>query len=281
MVMADGTPMSMDDSGFNTHVFGMWLDFLLSAALITFFVSRMSRALREQDRRLAEQHERLLQKEQVVALGALAAGAAHELGTPLATMTVLAQDLEADLPEGSALRADVGTLREQLAVCRRILGSLREQAMNPEAVRPQSLREFGGALLSKMDIIHPARQFSLLAGEGADVIIQPTPLFEQVVVNLLNNAAEASRAQVTMALAVQGQEFMLDIHDDGPGIDPGVAERLGQPFVSSKPDGLGLGFFLSHASINQLGGSIHLQDAPGGGTNAALRLPLASLGVRS
>jgi len=77
---------------------------------------------------------------------------------------------------------------------------------------------------------------------------------------------------------IQAREFLLDIRDDGPGIDPQVAERLGQPFVSSKPDGLGIGFFLSHASINQLGGSIHLQEQAGGGTHTVLRLPLASLG---
>lgn len=273
--------MAMDDSGFNTHVFGMWLNFLLSAVLITYFVSRMSMALREQDQQLAEQHERLLQKEQIVAMGALAAGAAHELGTPLATMTVLAQDLEQDLPAGSAQRADVVILREQLQVCRQILASLREQAMHPAAVKKQSLAEFGAALLKKMTIIHPERHFSLNMGSQAEQSIQPSLILQQVIINLLNNAAEASQRRVELRLDIEGGEFLLDIRDDGPGLDPQVVERLGQPFVSSKPDGLGIGFFLSHASVNELGGSIHLADVPGGGTHASLRLPLVSLGGAS
>jgi len=273
----DMGPMS-EGSGFNTHVFGMWLNFLLSAVLITYFVSRMSLALREQDRQLADQHERLLQKEQIVAMGALAAGAAHELGTPLATMTVLVQDLEQDLPAGSPERADVGILREQLRVCRQILAGLREQAMHPAALKSQTLAEFGEALLKKMAIIHPERHFSLRVGTQADTSIKPGLILQQVIINLLNNAAEASRQQVDVQFDIQAREFLLDIRDDGPGIDPQVAERLGQPFVSSKPDGLGIGFFLSHASINQLGGSIHLQEQAGGGTHTVLRLPLASLG---
>lgn len=263
---------------FNLHVFGMWLNFLVSATLISYFVSRMSLALREQDQRLAEQHERLLQKEQIVAMGALAAGAAHELGTPLATMTVLAQDLETDLPADSVLRDDVRILREQLAVCRRILGDLREQAMRPAEIKPQSLAAYGRELLTKMEIIHPSRHFALQAGEGGEQVLRPSLALQQAIMNLLNNAAEASRQEVGVVLAVRGNEFCLDIEDDGPGIDPAVAERLGQPFVSTKPEGLGIGFFLSHASINQMGGSIHLRERPQGGTHTALRLPLASVG---
>lgn len=265
--------------GFNLHVFGMWLNFMLSAALITYFVSRMSLALREQDRQLAEQHEHLLQKEQIVALGSLAAGAAHELGTPLSTMTVLVQDMEADVPTGSPLQEDVRILREQLAHCRRILGDLREQAMHPGETRPLALGDYGRSLFKKMLILHPSRHIELQAGEGESQEIRLGLAVQQAIMNLLNNAAEASQKHVALRLELRGGEFCLDIWDDGPGIQPAVAEQLGRPFVSTKPEGLGIGFFLSHASINQLGGSIHLAQRPEGGTHTVLRLPQASVGA--
>ena len=115
MMLQSTQSNGVEEAGFNLHIFGMWLNFVLSAGLITFFVSRMSHALREQDKKLAEQHEHLLQREQVVSLGALAAGAAHELGTPLSTMTVIARDIEDELPEDSPLREDVVMLRRQLS----------------------------------------------------------------------------------------------------------------------------------------------------------------------
>lgn len=278
--MADmDMPDMADHSGFNAHVFGMWLNFLASAALITFFVGRMSQALREQDQQLAEQHERLLQKEQIVAMGALAAGAAHELGTPLATMTLLADELAADLPAGTPASDDVALLREQLQLCRGILASLRQQAMQPDAASAQSLEDFGRALVDRLAVIHPGMpvDWQLLAGSACE--LRMPLMVRQAIMNLLNNAAEAAASRVELSLGIEGSEFRLDIRDDGPGVDPEIAERLGQPFVTSKAGGMGLGFFLSHANVNQLGGSIHIQPLATGGTLTRLRLPAASAGV--
>lgn len=259
--------------GFNLHVFGMWLNFILSAALITFFVSRMSSTLREQDRRLAHQHESLLQREQVVALGALAAGAAHELGTPLSTMAVLARDIESDLPEGSPQRADMAILRRQLALCRDILGDLREQATG---IPRLPLERFVASTVERMEVVHPACRFHLGAGTPAASIAPPATL-QQVLVNLLDNAAQAARTEVRIAVGETASDCIIVIDDDGPGIAPDIASRLGQAFVSDKDDGLGLGYFLSHASINQMGGSIHFKARPEGGTRTELRLPWTAL----
>lgn len=260
--------------GFNLHVFGMWLNFLLSASLITFFVTRMSSALREQDRQLAEQQQHLLQREQVVALGALAAGAAHELGTPLSTMTVIARDIESDLAADSPLREDVATLRRQLALCRDILNDLRAQAAT-DAPR-LLLSRFVRAAVERMEVVHPERQFQLDM-RFPECSIQPPATLQQVLVNLLDNAAAAAQATVKITLRDEQENCVLDIEDDGAGIAPDIAVRLGQPFVSDKHDGLGLGYFLSHASINQLGGSIHLKSRPQGGTLTQLRLPWTAL----
>lgn len=260
--------------GFNLHIVGMWLNFLLSAGLITFFVSRMSHALREQDRQLAEQHEALLQREQVLALGALAAGAAHELGTPLSTMSVIAREIENGLPADSPLREDATLLRGQLAQCREILQGLRAQAAGELPRQPLSrlLRH----AVERMQVMHPGRQFRL-AVELPDREVQPPATLPQVLVNLLDNAAQAARASVDIRVGEAPGEWRLEIRDDGPGIAPEVAPRLGEPFVSGREEGLGIGYFLSHASVNGWGGSIRLQPRAEGGTLTTLRLPWAVL----
>jgi len=265
-------------AGFNRHVFGMWLNFLLSAGLITFFVSRMSHALRDQDQQLAEQRESLLQREQVVSLGALAAGAAHELGTPLATMTVIAKELEQDIPADSALQEDVRMLRRQLALCRDILQSLREQASGER--QETELQAFIKAAVERMEVVHPARKF-ILDFQGGERRIMAPPTLHQVVINLLDNAAHAARHTIRLTLHDEAGECCIDIDDDGPGIAPEVASRLGQPFVSDKADGMGIGYFLSHASINPLGGRIELSSRPEGGTRTRLCLPWQALESRS
>ncbi|MFN3586803.1 MAG: ATP-binding protein, partial [Moraxellaceae bacterium] len=270
MVMTARPP----SAGFDLHIFGMWLNFMLSAGLITFFVSRMSGALREQDRQLALQQEQLLQREQVVALGALAAGAAHELGTPLATMTVLAADIEQDLAPDSPLRSDMQLLRRQLGLCRDILHGLREQAGSQS--RHMTLADFLGEAVARMELLHPARRFVIDAELPARAVQVPAVL-PQVLGNLLDNAAQAARAEVRLACHDEAGECRIDISDDGPGIAPEIAARLGQPFVSSKADGLGIGYFLSHASLTPLGGRIEIEALKQGGTCTRLCLPWSAL----
>ena len=277
MMLQSAQASGVEETGFNLHIFGMWLNFVLSAGLITFFVSRMSHALREQDKKLAEQHEHLLQREQVVSLGALAAGAAHELGTPLSTMTVIARDIEDELPEDSPLREDVVMLRRQLSLCRDILHDLRDQASGQGL--QGSLNGLIQAAVERMEVMHPRCQFGMNLLHS-DIEITPPPTLLQVLVNLLDNAAQAAQQHVSITLQNEGPICCIDICDDGSGIDPEVAARLGQPFVTNKKDGMGIGYFLSHASINTLGGRIEVTARPEGGTRTRLYLPWKALSVK-
>lgn len=260
----------VEGGGFNLHIFGMWLNFLLSAGLITFFVSRMSVALREQDRHLAAQRERLLRREQVVALGALAAGAAHELGTPLATMSVIARDIETELPADSHLREEMAVLRQQLALCRATLQGLRRQAAGE--VERQPLSTLLNDAVARVALLHPAKAFTVRPAETERSVRLP-PALPQILINLLDNAARAAGREVIVRLLCTAEECVIAIDDDGSGVPPAVADRLGQPFVSDQDDGLGLGYFLSHASVNEWGGSVRLMVRNGGGTTTRLALP--------
>lgn len=267
----------MHAESFSWHVLGMWLNFILSAGIITFFVSRMSGALRDQDQALALQHERLLQHEQVVALGALAAGAAHELGTPLSTMTVIARDLDTELanhfPADNRVREDVAILRQQLALCREVLQSLREQTLSPPRM---DLSDYLHALVERLRVLHPACCFELSPALPA-LSVQPPATLAQVLTSLLDNAAQAAHSRVGLTVLAQTAGCVIRVQDDGPGISPEIHARLGQAFVSSRENGLGLGYFLSHATINQLGGRLQFSSPAAGGTLTELYLPWAAL----
>jgi two-component system sensor histidine kinase RegB len=165
-------------------------------------------------------------------------------------------------------------LRSQLALCREILHKLRAQAAGDRIRQP--LSGLLGHAVERMQLMHPRCAFAL-ALDLADRPVEAPATLPQVLVNLVDNAAQAAQVQVALRAAEDADGLLLEIRDDGPGIAPEVAGRLGEPFVSGRADGLGIGYFLSHASVNQWGGSIHLQARPEGGTLTTLRLPWAVL----
>jgi two-component system sensor histidine kinase RegB len=265
------------NDNFAQHVFGMWFGFVLSAALISWFVTGMARTLRERDIALAEAREQALRDEQLVALGTLATGAAHELGTPLATMAVITGELQRVLPEASVQRK-LRILREQLERCKRALSVISASAGE---VRAES-----GSLVSVQDFLdqvvkawHRQRMDASLeiryrAGAPAAWIINEYTL-QQSLINLLNNAADVSSQAVTLEASWDQHQLGIDILDNGPGLHPGVASRIGQHKATEKEYGMGLGLFLTHATIQRLGGEIALFDRDPGGTCTRVKLPLA------
>jgi two-component system sensor histidine kinase RegB len=266
---------------FGVHVFGMWIGFMLSAGLIAGFSVRMNATLRERERVLAELREQALRQEQVVALGTLAAGAAHELGTPLSTMAVLIKDIEPGTPV-SAGKLEI--LRTQIARCKEILTSLTSAAgqVRAEAGRGQALDVFLKELFNRWRALRPGVEVSLrLDGmQPAPVIVTEQTLM-QAITNILNNAADASPHNVEVDAHWTNDELVLEISDRGPGLAPELAEVAGQPFVTTKAEGLGLGLFLAHTSFRRFGGEVVLVPRDGGGTLCRLTLPLATLTVNA
>jgi len=269
------------DGVFGLHVLGMWLGFMLSAGLIAGFAVRMNSTLRERERALSELREQALRQEQVVALGTLAAGAAHELGTPLSTMAVLIKDIEPGLPV-SGDKLDI--LRRQIVRCKEILGSLSSAAgqMRAEAGRGQALDGFLNDLLDRWSALRPG----VTAGVRFDGV-HPAPVIiaeqtlAQAITNILNNAADASPDSVDIAAHWVEDELTLEIADRGPGLAPELAAGAGQPFVTTKAEGLGLGLFLAYTTFRRFGGDVALYPRDGGGTLCRLTLPLAALKVNA
>jgi two-component system sensor histidine kinase RegB len=269
------------DTEFGLHVFGMWLGYVLSAGLIAGFAARMNATLRARERALAELREQALREERVVALGTFATGAAHELGTPLSTLAVLAKDIE----PGVGIAADkLAILRTQIARCKEILGSLSSAAgqLRAEAGERQTLDRFLDTIIQRWQALRPDVTAQIvLDGPRPGPAILAEQTLAQAITNVLNNAADASPAEVAIDACWTHDELVLEIGDRGPGLAPEAANAIGTPFITSKREGLGLGLFLATTTFNRLGGELQLMKREGGGMLCRMSLPLETLRVNT
>ncbi len=260
-----------EENIFNLHVFGMWLGFMLSAAIIAFFVVKMAQAVRERDESLARAREETLRNERIVALGTLAAGAAHELGTPLSTMSVVIGELrhEANLPPD--WHESLALLDGQVRNCRRILDKMLD---NTHSEGGQPLGDFLNDTLEEWRLLRPATDCSFRAENCGSAVLQKfDPALRAALLNLLNNAADASPERIEVAARCSGTELTLTIFDHGPGLTPEAAARAGSAFFTTKESGRGLGLFLANATLERLGGKVRLFNREGGATTEVV-LPL-------
>lgn len=269
------------ESDFGLHVLGMWLGFLLSAGLIAWFAVRMSATLRDRDQLRAQIREDELRNERIVALGTLATGAAHELGTPLSTMAVLAREMEQDVAT-PPMRENLRVLREQIDRCKSILSTLSDSAGASRAEGGGSVR-LENYLAAVIDDWQQMRRVSVrrhFEGPRPSPEIVAEQTLSQAIVNILNNAADSSPDNVEVSARWNERELVLEISDRGGGLTPDAAQAAGQPFFTTKAGhGLGLGLFLAHATLRRLGGSVRMYNREGGGVCTQLVLPLANLRV--
>lgn len=257
------------------HLAGMWATFVFSVSLVAWFVVRMTASLRQRDAALAAAREQALRDERVVALGTLAAGTAHELSTPLATMAVIAGELEQDPAVGEAARADLAVLRQQVLACKGIISRLADQAgaSRLDAVQAVQADRWLQGVDAAWRRLRPQAGGSLqLAGRPPAPTIAAEATVEQGIVNLLNNAANAGR-RVDLVADWDSAWLTLEVRDDGPGFPEQVLQRAGREPLPPHAGGTGIGLFLARAAIERLGGSLALCNGSGGGI-ARVRLPL-------
>jgi two-component system sensor histidine kinase RegB len=271
---------------FNLHVLGMWFGFVLSSVLISYFAVKMSATLREREQALAQAREDALRDERLIALGTLAAGAAHELGTPLATMAVLAKDMEVECSATPEMAGSWRVLRGQIARCKDILSELAISAgqARAEAGRDHALDKY---LAQIMEQWHGGRPGVRLRQQWHGTQPAPHIIADQTlthaITNILNNAADASEQEVEIHGSWNDRELCLEICDRGAGITATAAAHAGEPFFTTKPpgQGLGLGLFLAQSTIKRLGGNVQLSNRAEGGACARIILPLSGLLLHS
>ncbi|HRF30268.1 MAG TPA: ATP-binding protein [Azonexus sp.] len=273
-------PLPMADATRATrlHLIGMWLIFVVSTAMIGWLIVRMTRQIRERDAELAATREQALRDERVMAMGTLAAGAAHELGTPLGTMALLAGELANDPSLGDAAREDIALLRQQIGVCKQIITGLSRRAGaerldNVESVPADrwldSLRQHWHAARPQ------AGSRLIIASDGSAPSIAADPRLEQAILNLLNNAANATPRPLDIRLSWCSENLCIDIRDHGPGFPSEILATGGQSSFPAHERGSGVGLILTRTAIEQLGGRLTLFNPDDGGALARIELPRA------
>jgi len=265
------TTASPLEDAFNTHILGMWLGFVISAVVVAYFAVEMARAVRIRDAQLTKVREDTLRNERIVALGTQAAGAAHELGTPLSTMSVVIGEMRHDgvSPEQQDY---LNILDDQVKNCKRILDSLLSHAQ--ETSSELSLEEFIRNVLDEWQLLRPTVHYRFkVNGIQPSPRLRADPALRSALLNLLNNAADASPDEMDILLRWDDDNIALEIRDHGPGLTSEAAARAGSAFFTTKQEGRGLGLFLANATLERMGGSVRLSNREGGGATTEVIMP--------
>jgi two-component system sensor histidine kinase RegB len=256
-----------------TYIAGTWAALVLGMGFIAVYAWQVAAEARRMSDALSETQLALAREQQLSALGGLAAAAAHELGTPLSTITLVAKELARDLPRDGPLAEDIALLTSEAARCRDILARLSH--------KPAGDSPTGFATLPIGGLVEASSASHRRAGIAVDIAIatpgvQPTLQWSPAIVhglgNLVQNAVDFARTRVDIAVAWNADTVRVTIHDDGPGIGAEVMSALGEPYTTSRPDdgGMGLGVFIAKTLLERSGASVDFANRPPGGCEVAI-----------
>lgn len=268
---------------FALHLWGSLVCFALVAILLVAFVSRISRNLRDRDASLADIRQQAAEENHILRMGLLASGAAHELGTPLSSVSVILGDWQ-HMPKFSSdpeIAQDIADMQAELQRCKTILTGILLSAGEARGIAPQvtTMRRFLDEVIGDW---RSSRSPDVLRYEdrlGEDLPIVSDPTLKQVICNVIDNAFEVSPDWIGVAAWRDEDALVIEICDAGPGFAPEMLAKFGQPYQSTKgrPGG-GLGLFLLVNVLRKLGGRAEARNPSVGGAAVTLTLPLATIG---
>jgi two-component system sensor histidine kinase RegB len=268
---------------FTLHIFGTLVCFVLDAVLLVFFLIRITGNLRSRDSRLAALKHQAAEEDLIVRMGLLASGAAHELGTPLASVAVILGDWRR-MPEvrrNPELSADIDEMQAAIERCKAIVTGILKSAGEARGDAPTvtTVNTFLADIVKEWQTAMPGATLRYRNTLDADVPIVADSTLKQIVFNLLDNAYEASPQWIQLTAAREGETLSLEVRDTGAGFAPEMLEHLGTPYQSTKGRGGGLGLFLVVNVVRKFGGSVTARNLPDRGAAVSLSLPLEALTV--
>ena len=273
---------------------GIWASLVLGIAFTSIYAWRVASESARMSAGLAATQLALAREHRLASLGALATAAAHELGTPLGTIAVVAHELERSLPAGSQEVEDVRLLRAQAERCRAILTRLSR----PEMSALESTQTLPvGALLEEIAAIHRGEDVEIVIDipEGEPKIWRAPELMHGLG-NIIENAADFAQSWVGVEVRWNDDVLSVTVEDDGPGFAPDILELIGEPYVTSRPgqhaldggevvptgaleqhEGMGLGFFIAKTLIERTGGNVTAGNLEDGGARVAVVWPRGAI----
>ncbi|WKE66479.1 ATP-binding protein [Gallaecimonas kandeliae] len=232
------------------HYWGMWANTLLTIGVLLLFAAHLNKVLRRQEAAIGRLREQQLRSEQVMAVAAQAALAAHQLASPLSVARLNADELAEELADPR-----LAALQGALSRCAGQLQEVR-QAAEPQPASGLALGALLADLAERFMLLRPATDLQLPKAPTA--LVRSDATLIPALLNLLDNAAHQG-GQITLRLTEEGEHWLLRIDDGGPGLAPELARSLGQPLPSDRHPGPGLGLFLAHVSLERLGGFLRIQ----------------------
>jgi len=259
---------------------GTWIALGVASAFIVHFLRRVTAALAQRERELTEARARAARQERLASLATMAAGAAHELSTPLGTIALVAKELERSLMRNgdASLIEDAQLIRNQVARCRAILDQM---SGGPGEHLTEGMEAVTLADLVRESLIGirpgPRVRLDVTPGASTATLYLPPRTVVQALRSIVNNAQDASPPdrEVLVAATRTGAKVTIEIIDRGLGMSPEVLARAGEPFFTTKEPGrgMGLGLFLARAVIESVSGSLRIDSQPGQGTCVTISMP--------
>jgi len=274
-------PLPWTKPGFalpSLYLWGLWSALTFATGFIAVYVSRVAAEARNMEAALTETQIALAREQRLSAVGSLAAAVAHELGSPLGTIAVVATELAHDVPADSALRPDIDLLVSQTARCRDILAQLAQAREGEDADSPfetpplsalvEEVITQQGAALVPIELVREA------GGGAAEPNVARQPGMLHSFANLIQNAVQFARTRVTVTIAWSARDVAVTIADDGPGFSAAVLARLGEPYISSRAGSaghMGLGVFIAQTLLSRTGARIDFGNTEEGGAEVVIR----------
>ena len=259
---------------------GAWISFALTATLLGLFITRITRNLRAREQYLADLRQHAAEEDGIVRMGLFASGAAHELGTPLATLSVILSDWRRMpvLANDRELLSELDEMQAEVQRCKAIVTDILHSAGEPrgEALESRSARAFLDDIVEAWRPTHGDVPLEHVCADLDTAAVAAGASLRQAIWNLLDNAAEASPGGIRLDAQREGDELIVAVIDDGPGFANDQLKAIGKPYQSRKGAGHGLGLFLTANVARRLGGRLEAGNRPGGGAEVRLVLPLAT-----
>lgn len=283
----DFQPLPWSEAGFELPFMfrmGAWSALIVGMFFTALYAWRSARESRRMSEALRATEAVLAHEQKLSALGGMAAAAAHELGTPLATIRLTARELKREVKDGTHMAEDLELLLSQTERCRDILqqlskrgdaGDLYHDNLSFEILLDEACDPYEGI---KSGVTIEVE----LAGDGEPPIIQRRAELVYALKNLIENAVSFAESQVTLTGNWSTQDISLSIVDDGPGFDAAVRDRLGEPYVTARPEkkragGLGLGLFISKTLLERTGAKVRFANEDTGGARVSIVWPIGAI----